>query len=90
MNQSLSLSTLPLSLVLAQGDVARSIARWNLSPRMQCFKKRDQSGRLGRSQIFSVRWHVAASLDYLSYQLILGKPHGDAVKRRPSLTAQVA
>jgi hypothetical protein len=77
-------------LVLAQGDVARSIARWNLSPRMQGFKKCDQSGSFGRSQIFSVRWHVSAALDYLSNQLILGKPHGDAVKRRPSLAAQVS
>jgi hypothetical protein len=57
---------------------------------MKGLEKRDKRRRLCRSQIFSVRWHVAASLDYLSYQLILGKPHGDAVKRRPSLTAQVA
>src|ERR1700741_3672430 len=57
---------------------------------MQGFKKCDQSGSLGRSQILSVCRHVAASLDYLSNQLILGKPHGDAVESRTSLPALVA
>src|SRR6516225_9215107 len=90
MRQPLSLSFLPLSLILGQGDVARSIARWNLSPRMQRFKKCDQSSSLGRSQILSVGWHVAASLDYLANQLILRLAHCDTVKRRPSLAAQVA
>src|ERR1700751_5921298 len=90
MRWSLLLSTLSLRLVLAQSEVASSIARWNLSSRMQGFKKCDQRGSLGRSQILSVRWHVAASLDYLTNQLILGKSHGNTVKSRTSLPALVA
>jgi hypothetical protein len=57
---------------------------------MQGLEKRDQCRGFRRTQVFAVRRHVATALDNLPNQLILRKPHGDAVQRGPSLTTQVA
>jgi hypothetical protein len=76
--------------VRTQSEVTSGVTRWNLSPGMQSFQKRDQGRGFRRTQILSVGGHVTASLDYLADQLVLRKSHGDAIERGPSLAAQVS
>ena len=75
-------------LVVAEHHIARCIARGNLSSRMQGLEKCDKRRGLRRTQVLSVRRHVAASLDHLADELILREPHGDAVERRTPLPAE--
>ena len=74
---------------LPEGDIARGFAGRGLARRMQGLKKSDKCGRFRRTQILPVRRHVAASLDYLADELVLGEPHGNAVERRTPLTAEL-
>jgi hypothetical protein len=57
---------------------------------MERFEKCDEGSRFRRTQILSVSWHVAASLDYLADQLVPRQSNGDAVEGRSSLTTQVS
>src|SRR6266446_10191130 len=68
--------------------IARCIARGSLPSRMQGFEKCDERRGLCRTQVLPVRRHVAASLDHLADELVLREPHGDAIERRPSLSAE--
>ena len=47
---------------------------------MQRLKEGDESGGFCRTEIFSIRGHVAATLNHLTDQLILGQAHCDGVK----------
>ena len=69
------------------GFPERCVARGSLSCRMQCFEKRDECGRLRRTQILPICRHVAASLDHLADELVLRKSHRNAVQSRASLSA---
>src|SRR4029077_13474985 len=51
-------------------------------------KKGDERRGFRWTQVFSVSWHVAATLNHLADQLILRKPHGDAVECWTSLSAK--
>lgn len=57
---------------------------------MQGLEKCDERGGLRRSQVLAIRRHVAPSLDYLTDQLVLSQPDGDAVQSWASLPAQLA
>src|ERR1700730_10917008 len=85
--RSLRLCVRAFDSFVTEGNVARSFARWSLSSRMQSFQKCDQGRRLRRTQILAVRWHVPATLDYLSNQLVLSQSPRDTVQSRPSLPA---
>ena len=74
-------------LFVTENDVTGSVTCWSLSSRMQNFKERNQGSRLRRTQILSVRRHIAASLDYLPNQLVLRQSHRDTIERRPSLAS---
>jgi hypothetical protein len=54
---------------------------------MQRLEKCDECGRLRRTQVFSISWHVAASLNYLPDELVLREPHCDRVQGGASLPA---
>src|SRR5689334_7368155 len=70
--------------------IAGSVACRRLSRRVQSFEKRYKSRCLRRTQIFSIRRHVAAALDHLANELILCEPHGDAIQSRASVPAAVS
>src|SRR6266446_2303732 len=88
MDRSLWLRARAFFLALAKHDIARRIARGSLPSRMQGLKKRDKRRGLCRTQVLPIRGHVAASLDHLADELVLRQPHGDAIERRPSLSAE--
>ncbi len=69
---------------------ARSVARRRQSGRVQRLEKRHQRGRLGGAQVLSVGGHVAATLNHLTYQLILRELNGDAIQFRPALSSRAA
>src|SRR5215472_3600116 len=54
---------------------------------MQSLEKRNQSRGLGRVQTVSVSRHVAAALQHLANELVLGQPFGYRVERWPTLAA---
>src|ERR1700752_2045930 len=56
---------------------------------MQCFQECDQRSGLRRTQILPIGRHIAAALDHLPYELVLGEPHRNAVQSGPSLPAGV-
>src|SRR5215475_7720842 len=89
MSHSLFRCILLLRLVITQNNVASGFLRGSLSQRMQSLEKRNQGGRLRRTQIFSIGRHVSASLNHLADELVLREPHCDRVKRGPSLAAQI-
>src|SRR5580704_6649644 len=55
---------------------------------MKCLEKRDQRRGFRRAQVFSVSRHVAASLNHLADELVMREPHGNAIERRPPLSAE--
>src|SRR5580704_2714968 len=69
---------------------ARGIACRRQSGRVQRFEKRHQRSCLGGTQIFSIRGHVAATLNHLTYQLILRELDGDSIQFRPALSTRSA
>jgi hypothetical protein len=73
---------------VTQDNVARGFARRRLSLRVERCKKRYQGRGLRWAQIFPVRRHIAATLDYLADQLVLRQSHRDTIERRPSLAAE--
>ena len=56
---------------------------------MERFEKCDESSRLGRTQIFSVRRHIAATLDHLADKLVLREPRGNAIEGWTSLASGI-
>src|SRR5580704_6029346 len=75
-------------LGVTEHRIARRIARGSLPSWMQGFEKCHERRGLCRTQVLPVRRHVAASLDHLADELVLREPHGDAVERRPPLSAE--
>src|SRR5271168_2843099 len=73
---------------VAEHHIARCIARRSLPGGMQGLEKCNERRGLCRTQVLPVRRHVAASLDHLADELVLREPHGDAVERRPPLSAE--
>src|SRR5277367_639396 len=65
----------------------RSVPGRSLASRMEGLEKGHQCGGLRRVQVFPIRRHITAALEYLPHELIAGQPHSDRVKRRPSLAA---
>src|SRR5262249_60404401 len=53
----------------------------------QCFHERGQRGRFGGAQILSVRRHVAAALQDLTYELIARLARRDTVERGAALAS---
>jgi hypothetical protein len=76
-------------LAFSECHVARRITRGSLSCGMQSLEKGDERRSLWRTQVLSVRRHVAASLDHLAYELVLRQPHGYGIQGRTSLAAEV-
>src|ERR1700752_4389134 len=66
-------------LAFPECHVARRITRGSLSCGMESLEKGDQRRGLWRTQVFSVRRHVAASLDHLADELVLRQPYGYGV-----------
>src|SRR5271165_3526401 len=56
---------------------------------MQSLEKSDQRRGLSRAQVFSIGWHVSATLDYLADQLVLREAKCDAIERRSALATHV-
>ena len=56
---------------------------------MQRLEKRDECSCLGRPQVLSVGRHVAATLDYLSDQLIVGEPESDLIQFRSAFPSSI-
>ena len=80
-----------MSYGLFQASPAREASRAGASPGwVQRLEKRHQRGCLGGTQVFSIRRHIAATLDHLAYQLILGKLNGDSIQFRPALPSRAA
>ena len=69
---------------------ARGVARRRQSGRVQRLEKRHQRSCLGGTQVFSIRRHVAATLNHLAYQLILRELNGDSIQFRPALSSRSA
>src|SRR5215472_18416906 len=65
----------------------RCVAGGLLPGRMQGAEKRNQSRCLGWTQIISVSRHVAAALQHLANQLVLGKARGHGIQRWTALAA---
>src|SRR5262245_8475628 len=74
----------------AEDDISCGIARRRLIGRMQRLEEGDQCRRFCRAEVLPVRRHVAAALNGLSNQLVLGEPHGPAVETRAALAAALA
>src|SRR4029077_6509195 len=88
MDRCLWLCARAFFLGVTEHHIARCIARRSLPSRMQGLEKCDERRGLCRTQVLSVRRHVPASLDHLADELILREPHGDAIQRRASLSAE--
>src|SRR5580704_12428944 len=68
--------------------VARSVMRRREPSRMQRLKERHQRGGLRRTQVLSISRHVAAALNHLPDQLILGELDGHSIQLRPALPSR--
>ena len=77
-----------MGAALSKHNIARGVAGGSLACGMECLEKRDKRRSFRRAQVFSVCRHVAASLNHLADELVLREPHGNAVERRPSLSAE--
>src|SRR5580658_2469547 len=66
---------------------SRCVLRRRLSGRMQGFEKRDQGCGFRWIQAVAIRRHIAAALQDLADQLILGEPRRDRIQRRSTLAA---
>src|SRR5258708_6761952 len=64
-----------------------SIARWQLSRRMQRFEKLHQRSSLRGTKVFPIRRHVTAALNHLADQLVRGKAQRNLIERRSTLSA---
>src|SRR5215472_15435032 len=70
---------------VAEHHIECGVARGNLPGRMQGFEKCHQRCCFRWAQAVSIRRHVAASLNHLANQLVLGEPDSHAVQGRTSL-----
>src|SRR5260370_26062126 len=59
-----------------------SVTRRRLPSGMERLQERDQRSRLCRTQVASVRRHVATTLNHLSDELILREPHRPLIESR--------
>src|SRR5215469_2028298 len=75
---------------VAEHDTACGVARGSLAGRMQGFEKCHQGCCFRWAQVVPIRRHVAASLNHLANQLVLGEPNSHAVQSRPPLPARFA
>src|ERR1700739_3525616 len=57
---------------------------------MQRLKKFDQGGRLGRTEVLAICWHIASALNYLANQLIRRETHSNLIELWSSLAAFAA
>src|SRR5580658_5888977 len=71
-------------------NCAGSVLRRGLSGRVQRLEKRHERGRLRRTPVVSVGWHVATALDHLADELVLRKLDGHSIQLRPSLASRAA
>src|SRR6266700_6740617 len=78
------------SFLVPSHHIARSITRRSLPGGMQSLEKCHECSRLRRTQILSVRRHVAAPLNHLANELVLRAPHGNAVESGTSLPAYIS
>src|SRR5579859_6931975 len=83
-------SALSCSVLICFSDGPGSILCRRLSGRMQCLKKFDQCGRLGRIQVLAIRRHISAALDDLAYQLIRRETDSNLVELWSALAALAA
>src|SRR5579862_2822077 len=77
-----------MGAALSQHEIARGFAGGSLTYGMECLEKRDKRRSFRRAQVFSVSRHVAAALNHLADELVLREPHGNAIERRPPLSAE--
>ena len=56
---------------------------------MKRLKKSDQRSGLGWAQIFPIRWHISAALDYLPDELVFRKSQSDPVECGTALTSPI-
>src|SRR5262245_9413392 len=69
--------------------VAREVAGRSLTSRMERHEERDQRRGLRGREVLPVRGHVAAALDDLADELVLGEAHGHVVQRGPALAPAI-
>jgi len=76
---SIGMKPLGLGAALAKHGIARGIAGGSLAGGMQGFEKRDKCSGFRGTQVFSVGRHVAAALDHLADELVLGQAHSNTI-----------
>src|SRR5262245_15519838 len=64
----------------ARDELAGGVARGSLPGRMQRHEEIDERRRLGGAQVLAIGRHVAASLDHLADELVLGESHRHIVE----------
>src|ERR1700691_4573243 len=79
-----------LHLAVAKNQIPCRIAGRSLVGWVQGLEERYERRSFCRTQVISIGRHVAAALNYLTNELILREPHGNAVEGWPSLSARVA
>src|ERR1700719_1268024 len=84
------LSPVGLQLAVAKEHVPCRIASWNLCCWVQVLKESYARDSLCRTQVVPIGRHVAAALNHLPNELVLGQPHGNAVQVWPPLSTRVA
>src|SRR5580704_13815803 len=77
-------------LAIAKYQVKRRITSRPLTRRVQGFKESYERRSLCRTQVVPIGWHVAAALNHLPNELVLGQPHGNAVQGWPPFSTSVA
>src|SRR5580692_165471 len=87
---SLRLSPGRFHLAVVKYHFACRITSRTLSCRMQGLEESYERRGLCRTQVVPIGWHVAAALDDLPNQLVLGQPHGNAVQSWPPLSTRIA
>src|SRR5215467_267172 len=82
-------SLLRMRAALPKHGIARSVTCGRLARGMQGLEKRYKRHGFRWTQVFSIGWHVAASLNHLADELVFREPHGNAVERRTPLPAEL-
>src|ERR1700759_251273 len=74
--------------IFALRDAAGSVASGRLTGGMQRAEKGYERGGFRRTEIFAVGRHIAAALNYLTNELVLGQAHSNAIEGGTALSTE--
>src|SRR5437016_8798072 len=77
-------------LARPESNGAVGLMRRHLPRRVHRLKERHECSGLRGTQVVSVGGHIAAALDYLADELVMGELYGHAIQLRPPLPSQPA